>query len=303
VLMQFRIWPATISTVFILFFTGSARGGLSPEPKMPPGWVPIPPPTRAEKTCANYALRQWHVALAGNVVAVSEQPPTSRDSLPFTIALKPREIGELGDSGDRHVLKVSDGYLVGFDDGEWDGSLWWFSSDGKTSHKLEGYSETAWHTAGVSHAFPRAGNVHAIVQLPTAIFAFVGIAHMTMNEGSIFRVERDSRGVWSATHVADIDGAPWAATAISPAEVVVATDTNIWLVTALGHVQRLHAINTSTLYAESLAARDSDTIFLGMRQYIVRLTRAGTTYTEQYYAPSDCPTLVATGSYSCKCVH
>jgi hypothetical protein len=34
--------------------------------------------------------------------------------------------------------KVSNGYLVGYDNGEWGGSLYWFSSDGKENYKISG---------------------------------------------------------------------------------------------------------------------------------------------------------------------
>ena len=38
--------------------------------------------------------------------------------------------------GDRHVLGVADGWLVGFNAGEFGGGLWWFSFDGKRSKRI-----------------------------------------------------------------------------------------------------------------------------------------------------------------------
>jgi hypothetical protein len=53
------------------------------------------------------------------------------DDLPFKI-IPLSNNSELDQfSGTRKVLKVADGYLVGYNRGEFGGSLFWFSADGK----------------------------------------------------------------------------------------------------------------------------------------------------------------------------
>jgi virginiamycin B lyase len=301
---------AVIATLYALFFALVARSVSSPAPSptMPPDWIAIPAPAGAEKLCAMDALRQWHVTLDGDALTVTKESWRSRDSLPFAIALKPDEMSDIGDRGDRHVLRVSDGWLVGFDDGEWDGSLWWFDNDGKTARKLEGSSKADWQSAmknaqpGSRPAYLRAGNVHAIVQTSSGVLAFTGVAHITIDEGSVFRLDRDSHGAWNAIRVSDLDGAPEAVSVVSPTDILVATNGSLWQVNDSGHAQKLHALDTRGFYASSLTAHDTGTMFLAMRQYIVRLTQTGSSYAEQWFAPADCPTFVGGEGDSCKCV-
>jgi len=99
-----------------------------PQPTMPPDWIAIPTPNDSDRACANWANREWQVGMRASAVQVSPVSETVRDALPFAISVKRGEISEIGDVYDRHVLKVDDGWIVGFDDGEWDGSLWWFST-------------------------------------------------------------------------------------------------------------------------------------------------------------------------------
>jgi hypothetical protein len=66
----------------------------------------------------DYATREWHVALTDNSLTVEERYARTRDPLPFAAKLQPQQISDIGDRGDRHVLKVSDGWLVGYDDGK-----------------------------------------------------------------------------------------------------------------------------------------------------------------------------------------
>ncbi len=309
--VRFKVVLAVIVTALVASIASLARGGPAPDPAptMPPDWIAIPQPDDAEKHCGNWAMREWHVTTSGNSVAISNNRVAAHDPLPSTISLRPNQVSQIGDRGARHVLQVEDGWLVGFDDGEWDGSLWWFSSDGKTSKELEGWSESAWRSAFAKAAhsgdyrdFPSPGNVHALIKTPHGILAFVGLAHMTLDEGAVFSVSRGSDGAWKAVKIATIEGEPEAVAADSSGGVLVESNKGVSRVSDSGEVTELHAIDTIGLYANSIAETERGEIFLGMRQYVVQLEPVGSSYTEQWYAPRDCPTFVHTDELSCSCV-
>src|SRR3989338_3092805 len=68
-------------------------------------------------TCGGYSKHEWEVKLEGEEIKVS--PLIRKDnesSLPFEIVASKDEEGLMGE---RHVQKVTDGWLIGFDAGEW----------------------------------------------------------------------------------------------------------------------------------------------------------------------------------------
>ena len=106
---------------------------------LPPGWMDVPVPNQSALQCGQYASRSWSVALQGNNLSITPAPAVVRDGLPFALPVPASAISGAGDTGDRHALKVPDGWLVGFDDGAQQGSLWWFDARGSRADKLFGY--------------------------------------------------------------------------------------------------------------------------------------------------------------------
>ena len=91
-----------------------------------------------------------------------------------------------------HVaLRVSDGWLVGSNRGEWGGELAFVGDDG---------SGTV-----VAHV-----NVEDIYMLGDRTLAITGLAHLSGNSGMILAVERDMDGTWSARPWRSLSGAPTA---------------------------------------------------------------------------------------------
>jgi hypothetical protein len=90
------------------------------------------PPSRSERHCTDYSRMFWSVSLDGGVPR-TEQLITREhvDPLPFAYAEgRDRQ-------GSRYVARVTDGWLVGFDAGEFGGGLWWFSErDGHESRRI-----------------------------------------------------------------------------------------------------------------------------------------------------------------------
>lgn len=143
-----------------------------------PGWVAYHRPNEDERRCANYSKQAWSVAL-------------NSDKSGIVISKYDRE-------SYRHVIKVRDGRLVGEDNGEWGGGLWWISQDGRSRKRLS------------------RENVYGFVKTSTAVLIITGLRHMGANEGDVWRyVDRPGQKK-RAEHLVDLGWAPFAFTQDSP---------------------------------------------------------------------------------------
>lgn len=89
-----------------------------------------------------------------------------------------------------HVaLRVDGGWLVGGDRGEWGGELVFVGDDGRFQEILD-------------------DNVEDIHRLGDGIVAIVGLAHMSLNDGAIMKLERAADGQWQAHRWRVLPGAP-----------------------------------------------------------------------------------------------
>jgi len=88
-----------------------------------------------------------------------------------------------------YALPAYGGLLLGGDRGEWGGELVFRKQNESIQPVLE-------------------KNVHGIFQMPFGIVVFTGLAHMGINEGSIYRVSSSSNGTISVTVLHDLPGAP-----------------------------------------------------------------------------------------------
>ena len=106
-----------------------------------------------------YSDTRWEVYLHDRAVRVRPYDPEADNgpALPFAVT---RPV-----SADRtpKVLRVTDGWLVAWNAGEWGGQLWWFSPDGTESDKISNDQIVAFFEAhgrlfaleGLDHMLPR----------------------------------------------------------------------------------------------------------------------------------------------------
>src|ERR1041385_2234969 len=112
-----------VVAVVLASATGSAAGAGE---LTDPSWTQLGArPTEVDLACASYDYKkQWAVSIKHGVPSVTIQKPLRRqDPLPFPVP------PHRDRSGDRLVLQVDGGWLVGFDDGEFGGGLW-FTGNG-----------------------------------------------------------------------------------------------------------------------------------------------------------------------------
>jgi hypothetical protein len=99
--------------------------------------VAVPPisdytASEAWEHAANYSPYDWSVFIKDSRVCANTEYKTTADRIKG-LGFTPRAEGLKEVSA---IAPVSDGYLVGFNEGEWGAALYWFARDGKCCYKV-----------------------------------------------------------------------------------------------------------------------------------------------------------------------
>jgi hypothetical protein len=263
---------AALSLILVLSF---AVPGFSQNLK---GWVPAPSSkdNAGLWTCAGYG-GSWEVSEHQGRIAVTDYDPEKQAeaALPAQVKLSKEMIGT------RTVLRTMDGWLVGFDGGEFGGGLWWFSRNGQDIKKLP------------------TNNVHAISKTPDGIFVLEGIAHLSLDTGAIDRFIETPDEI-SLQFVANLKGSPEASTVRSDGQIVVATMHSVLLVDHFGHVNEIYKSGEDLVYPTSVVVDGQGNIFVAMRFFVLQLVPNNGRYDPQWLMPGKCRS-VKQVNYRCVC--
>lgn len=166
------------------------------------------------------------------------------------------------------LVQVEDGWLVGFDAGEWSGGLCWISTDGTkgrfliTQPKLfvppppppPGVAKRQWDLEtrtprsiepNLPGWIPRkqfrfehycAENVIHIAECQGSYLVFQGRTHMSMDTGQILKVNRNANGIWEASKLLKLDGMPIHISQDDQGEWLVLTGHSLFGMNAAGKV-------------------------------------------------------------------
>jgi len=159
------------------------------------------------------------------------------------------------------------GWLIGFDAGEWGGSLWSTNEDGSQTKNL------LWN------------NVHALFQVPGGVIVLVGLAHMTLDEGKAIFVPSSSWDTAEAHVLADLHSSPEASVQESPATIVVATHKAVLRISTSRLAQTVFEAQKPLSAPYSVLVADG-TIYVGMRGYVLRLLPESTGYRPEWLSPT-----------------
>ncbi|MGC4043577.1 MAG: hypothetical protein QM758_07200 [Armatimonas sp.] len=151
---------------------------------------------------ANNASSEWEVYLEGRTpcagLAVNRAGLTSSTrsvTIPFGLDMKlasskvtmmPGQIFPLD-----KACKVADGYLIGFNNGEFGGGLYWFSADGKKHYEIPANAEFA-------------ENTQFLLQRGSELLSLRGLSHLGIHCGLLSRLAQDSRSIWKETPLVDL---------------------------------------------------------------------------------------------------
>ena len=252
--------PSPMRSIFSLigslFFAFAAQGADLKFPTDVKEWQAIAIPSEDDRSArmawfyaANYSTYEWNVFADRDRVQV-KLDSTRHQSTEQRPAFDPH-VGTL--HGASSFSRVGDGWLVGFNHGEWGGALYWFSSDGKQNYKVSD---------------------HQIVRffgLADGLYAIEGLAHMTMSEGSIIRISRGSERLrWRADTFTKLPFAPYAVSVrqdntmlVTLSDALVSIDSRGKLKTLLTNPPWIGLYPNS-----SVVSADGQKLYIGMRQFV-----------------------------------
>lgn len=177
----------------------------------------------------------------------------------------------------RRVIRVSDGWFVGFDGGENGGSLWWYP-----------------HTPGPGRLMWR-GNVRWLEPVGDDFVAIGGLAHGIV-EGFALWLHRTPDG-WAVRRNAPLQYAPTAIAKESGGSIAIATMKSLERVTADGLTVLAH-VDLPTAPMSLVAAPDGE-FALGMSVFAYVLRPGPDGYRAEIYVPPGCD-LKSDGLF-CRC--
>ncbi len=248
----------------------------------PASWVVRDAPAPASETieCANLSQREWRITRKNEGIDVSLRSKGDDDD-PLPFPFQPTKKDEAALHGTHHVHPVPEGFLVGFDAGEYGGGLYLFSADGSSRQKLG--SE----------------NVIGFADLRIGTIVLTGLAHLGMSVGHLLKIDHTSSGV-AVSQWLDLGGATEAFAVDSTESMFVLTTGALYRVTACGDVNEIARTNFDALYPGSMAVDASGVITIGMRQFISRFVPTADDYRQEWLTKSDC-TLMVRDKFECKC--
>jgi hypothetical protein len=198
---------------------------------------------------ANYSSHEWRVFTEGDQICAQL---TSSQRQPH--AERPKFTPKAGRFRRASAFaSVEDGWLVGFNEGEFGAAVYWFSRDGSRNYKVSDHQ------------------VVDFFSLPDGIHAIEGLAHLSLSGGSIIRVARpEPKAHWQAETVTKLPFAPYAISVLRDGTMLITLSDSLVLVDAT------HKITTllpdapwGNLYPNSSAlSPNQQKLYIGMRQFV-----------------------------------
>jgi hypothetical protein len=198
---------------------------------------------------ANYSEREWDVFTKNGQprAQLCVKGPKKHFNQP---SFAPEAGGFHGASA---FAKVDDGWLVGFNRGEFGAALYWFSRDGKHSYKISDHQ------------------VVSLFSLSGSVYAIEGLAHMGLSRGSVIRITRPKRNArWQAMSVVKLPFAPRAVSLRRDGTMLITLSDSLVSVSPDRKIKTLlRDVPWDNLYPNSsVLSLDEQKLYIGMRQFV-----------------------------------
>ena len=235
-------------------------------------WRVSPPPVYRTKAweAANHSDAAWKVFVQKGRVAARPYNERNPETItlpfrlaPWYIATEPHAAAKNAPGSKRfpekNAAKVSNGWLLWVNYGEWGGRVDWFSTDGTRHYKVSN------------------DQIVAYAKTPQGLFAVQGLAHMSITQGTFLKLDQNAEGVWQAQTVLDLHDAPYALLADNGAFLVVTSRQLVRVSPSETPGKAAAALVPQGfwdyLYPNSLVAAPNGDLFIGMRGGVARLTK------------------------------
>ncbi|NHN26120.1 hypothetical protein FIA58_010570 [Flavobacterium jejuense] len=154
--------------------------------------------------------------------------------------------------GRQQNVKLENGYLAGFDGGEFGGSLYWFGNNGIDNYKICN------------------GRIKDIILNEDTIFVMEGLSHLGSNNGKILELELNN-GKWVSKEFLNLKQVPYAAKLNSKNELIVLTSKQLLKIGLDKKMTELISDGFwSSLYPNSSIILN-DVVFFGMRNGLLKM--------------------------------
>jgi hypothetical protein len=249
-------------------------------------------PSEADMYCAGFDYpREWTITIRDGEPIVSRARPARRvDPLPFSV---PKDENR---SGDRHVLRLAHGWLVGFDAGEFGGGLW-FTATGKEWRRIRPPADAP---SNPQDPF-KAENVLGLILVQGQVMALMGLDHLTGRSGRVFHVILDSEGVSLGT-AAVLDSSP-AVWQVVGDHLELVTSAGLWVVRVNLSAELAVPLDLGTTGPRSLAMGSDGRRYIGMRRYVLVLRPTASGWEETWYGPRRCTHSRRDERWECSCLN
>jgi hypothetical protein len=226
-------------------------------------WIEIPCPKNSKSKegslwdyQATQATNKWRVYRDGQTVcaALVTQTNVATNEVP-----KFKVEAEHFDHASA-TLKVSDGWLVGFNRGEWGGALYWFNSDGTEKYKVSKNQVVDFAKTD--------GRILAIVEGGY-------MSYTSLRVGLILSLYQSSnQSPWQVTTVCRLPQAPCAAIQHPDGNLLVALEDSFVSTTPDGKVKTIiKEARWENLAPNSMVlSDDAKTVYVGMHRFVAKIT-------------------------------
>ena len=240
-----------------------AGARLDPPPALE-SWT-VNEPDSVDRDGGSYPIHEWYVRIGHERVTVDRGTSKAVSALPFSVEpVRTAQGFEL--QGTQSVVAVVDGYLVGFDAGEFGGGLWWFSADGRRRRKVApapSLISGEWF----------ANNVHGLVVLDQDELSFERLTHLTLDARRVVRVHPEREGHWYGSEFARLSACPHGIVAESESRWLFVTTSGVWRIDAQRHVDPVFRPPRGMLqYPNNRVRNQAGIVHAGMRYWVLRMT-------------------------------
>ncbi len=247
-------------------------------------------PSPSAGQCPAYSSWFWRVSLVEGVAKAELLEGREQvDPIPFSYAE-----GE-DRQGNRYAARVDDGWLVGFDNGEFGGGLWWFDDRGRQSRRISPDPSLAAHPDDIFHA----ENVLGLPLVRGQRLVLMGLDHLTGRSGRVFRAVAGPAG-WNLVPVAVLDAQPdvWL---VDGSRLLFLTESGLWVSDGF-QAERIHAVDFGAFAPTSMVRAADGALYVGMRYYVLRLAEHGAGWEEAWFVPASCQKM-RYRAYKCECLN
>jgi len=210
-------------------------------------------PDKEEVRKLNWSPNEYKVYLdQGEVKYQVFERHIPKTEIPFKIKPSKENSRFLGSKTSRTILKLDNGWLIGFDRGEWGGALYWFDQNGENSYEITN------------------GNIKNIFKIENKIYVTEGLAHLGLNDGQILILSFENQK-WSAKKYYNLEKVPYISELNKKNNLMIITsDKVLEFSIKKKEIKCLYKGFWNILYPNSLVIKDSS-CYVGMRGGIFKI--------------------------------